>query len=1053
MFDIGSSFRDDDTTSEATTDVDDALSPRRAGSGNAFLPIFETRTDDAYVEDLRMAVRDLSQNCDVAARTEAIIDSWEQIFVYEDSTSLDDRALMNEGVEAEEPDIVHTAIHHLIENFDLCYPMKPRRTSKAPSCYFSSQSGLDRKLPNRRESPSELESNSVLLQSFSSAAQQCFGRRDFAAAENYHKAYVKLQRLSRSAQSINDYSPILYSVHSEELRLIEDCEQRLEDKIPLIAHASDYRARLLHAIDDQIYRFSKIRLKEWYSCDIRKSKMWNQAWDVVKCLYKMHPAEILFEDGHTGANKMEPTNPFSLQSHRPNSLVRANSRDRRFPRFSREPKSSSAITNVFSGILAVDQGIFDALSSTVEHGGPNKLSAEESQQTLNWMRELDIHNFCLGEERLHRLCHEVDDLTRRILKTSTTSLGAIEGDEAIASALWKFDLFAYECKILNIKRVKHDNTQHEPNVSVTSQEEPASGISGMLLRRGSAGDLLSLGRSTARARGNSVDSLDNLRRRSRTVSSTSVAETITDFAYPTSPATTVGETGSHRLHRQSSALSATPSSNTGDEYDEQAVRDFLLQTQLGLTALLVSDFAETLFSRGCETDDWCNDDLPDTSAANKVDHNVVVSEPQKDNKPFDMAQLALKASDPQLPTPNPRLSVHHRTKSTNLSLFFSSSTTNIDSYKAALAPPSIDVGSPTSSSGVLMERTSSNDSYLDNFGGSDVSVTPVTPARSMSGRAARLQQFPLRKAYKEILQRFSVHPSPYEKLRALYEFELLIVSNLSSTDPHIQASLPRFAPVMPQSPNLTMNKSNSTISPASLRQHSRKDSEDLARLRLEKLAVAAIPSEHDPVTPTALDSNSRSPPGTDTIIEEMQRVFRDSDLRPKTLFRDLQYIASFIPAHILNMTDEGKVFWDVGLAALGFKREALESMTDFAAHILKSDESNHRYPDIGNNASVDAAKIYTICAREGEVSGMRELAKLQCNKPQLVSTTIPPFSNPSEIFSKLPTGKKSNAIVCGTTYSDMAKLEAAKVWFELAAAEGDEESRTMLTNLKNGARS
>ncbi|EOO00258.1 hypothetical protein UCRPA7_4273 [Phaeoacremonium minimum UCRPA7] len=68
-------------------------------------------------------------------------------------------------------------------------------------------------------------------------------------------------------------------------------------------------------------------------------------------------------------------------------------------------------------------------------------------------------------------------------------------------------------------------------------------------------------------------------------------------------------------------------------------------------------------------------------------------------------------------------------------------------------------------------------------------------------------------------------------------------------------------------------------------------------------------------------SASPAATNTDAIVMVLQTLFRDPRIRPKTLFRDLQFIASLVPSTVLD-TERGKAFWDCGQAALVLKKEA-----------------------------------------------------------------------------------------------------------------------------------
>lgn len=1046
IFDIGGSILDDEHIGHATDNWHQKVGARGVGAGHelARSSSHDDNIEGRFLHELRLAIYDLSEHCNTEASSEAISDCWEQLFVYPESIEPENRSLIPEDVRAEPSDCVRRAICHLVDNFEFMITSMRTIPASDPACYFT----MPRHAHSSAQNDSTLRGSKTgdgptLLQYLHLAAQHCFARGEYSTSDTYYRAHNELQASSQGTMHmVKDFSIVLQGACAEQNRVIDGCERRSQTRMALTAHATDHRESLLQAIDNEIQHLNKIRLKMWYACDVRNSKMWNQAWDVIKCLYRMKPNILCSSDGQPIRIAQQDCISTPARPRRPTALSRSNSKDRRFPRFSRDNRMVNSSTNHLSGIQTHDQGLLEVLSAPVCQGGPNKLSTIESRQTLQWLREGDIHNFCKGEERLHRLCHEVDDLNCRILGTTNTSTGVLEADEAHASALWQYDLFEYECNILEVRKAS-------PDISITTrggvfQSDDNTTTFSSLLRRGSANDLLSLPKTASRTRGNSVGSLDNPRHRSRTVSSIIPVKTILDLPLPISPATTAGDFGTHRLYRQTSALSGHQSTSSSVEYDDQAVLDFLLQTQLGLTALLVSDFAEMIFSRGSETDEWINDDLVEVSIRGKLERTLRIQETETNIKHL---QSAVEAGEKELTKRAARSEMHHRTKSTNLSLFFSSSNTvGNNQFKSAPAPPSIDIAWLKESQGANMERTRSSDSYLDMVGSTSLSRAPTAPIRQSRAKDNHLRPFPLIKAYKEILQRFSVHPSPYEKLRALYEFELLVVSNLSTGK---QETIPiSVLTSMPQTPLVTSGKNKHNLVPASLRQHNRKDSEDLARIRIEKLAISSLVPE--PALRSSLGQRDfdKHSPGTDTIVEEIQKLFHVADLRPKTLFRDLQYIASFIPTHILNMTDEGKVFWDIGLAALGYKKDSLEAMLDFAGEITSkvctasSDLANHEPSILDSSTIADAAKIFTICAQEGDVRGMRELAMLQSTDSPYVDPIIPPFSEPSDVFRALNSVPRTAEAI----YAGLAKIEAAKAWFELAASYGDQVSQARTRN-------
>lgn len=203
-------------------------------------------------------------------------------------------------------------------------------------------------------------------------------------------------------------------------------------------------------------------------------------------------------------------------------------------------------------------------------------------------------------------------------------------------------------------------------------------------------------------------------------------------------------------------------------------------------------------------------------------------------------------------------------------------------------------------------------------------------------------------------------------------------------------------------------------------------------------------------------------PNTDTIVEELCRIFKKKGYHSNTLFRDLQLIATFIPTEILDKTDMGKSFWDVSLAALSLKEDYLDVVVNTAYDIFKvctgmieaarrnrndakSDSEESRFDDAdedesaimddddgnenmlpsnGNNSGTigsktskhghslsvidddfysqwslsDCAKLWAIAAREGDIDGQRELGIMYMSHPEIVPTVLPTFAKLRSVF-------------------------------------------------------
>lgn len=190
----------------------------------------------------------------------------------------------------------------------------------------------------------------------------------------------------------------------------------------------------------------------------------------------------------------------------------------------------------------------------------------------------------------------------------------------------------------------------------------------------------------------------------------------------------------------------------------------------------------------------------------------------------------------------------------------------------------------------------------------------------------------------------------------------------------------------------------------------------------------------------ALTAGTRSDPGADAIVEELQRLFR-SDLRPKTLFRDLQMIAAFAPMDNLDLSYSGKMFWDVVLAALSIKHETVESIVEVANEIFLGPGVGSSSPQspLSSFGMKECGELWTIAAKEGNAIAQRELAIMLLSHPGEVSVCVLPLTRLNELFDDMPT--------CAS--SDLDKLDPTRMaivrhWMRCAAKAGDNIAREYL---------
>jgi len=367
--------------------------------------------------------------------------------------------------------------------------------------------------------------------------------------------------------------------------------------------------------------------------------------------------------------------------------------------------------------------------------------------------------------------------------------------------------------------------------------------------------------------------------------------------------------------------------------------------------------------------------------------------------------------------------------------------------------------------GVGMERTGSNSTRSTERPSSAVTSVPdnmpmADPSVSQKiTREPESLDFPYRKAFHRLLKMFSVHPNPYSKLNALFELEHLIIAFLT--------------PSTPRRPRI---RHESLSAPGPMAEPSRINAfgqnEDAQKVPRAKNLEEAIDNCRErrahtfaiePPSPTAHRTSDRSQPATtDMIVDVLQDLFRDAEMCPKTLFRDLQFIASFVPASILDKTERGKAFWDAGLAALGLKQDVCRTIVEIADEVVlyytqtrktsstlnQSDPSKPSTPSTEHMkySMQDAGKMWAITAREGDPVAERELAIFYLTHPELVDRVTAPLSKPKETFKAqvMEMYGSSAAREGDRERSDPATMCVAYHWMELSALGGDELAKKYL---------
>lgn len=889
------------------------------------------------------------------------------------------------------------------------------------------------------------EPTPVLVAMLQAAASQARAQSDFVGSLSYFKTLQQLNALSSSSLRADGFATLLNIFSRGPRDSIRRSACAIEEYDAWLVWLKQSQERAEGLIDSMMRRLRALRDKMWYITDVATSRPYEHSRNVAAALKSMGTR------------------------HRRNSY----SRNRSIPR-------GSATAFLYRN----ESQIIDLLAATEAQGGPNKLSDDQSEKTSLFLEEYGIENFCRGEERIHRFCCEVKAI-----------IGKLVGDNIMdGPVLWSSDLYLRDKKLLETPPARRDplmsSFHNDDASSIISESErrftPASSRPGSLARdlRGMASvasfDSARYGYSRAStAISDIMDSGDYFGHASpvHTIDSASTywspfqsiasASSTTSRAHsPTTSITNFSGSmyGPHAHANHGIARPGTSVSNS-DTIQQQRLNDdktrFLTELRQTLTSLLLSDLGNLVFSTGSETDGWfaeLGQDCIDRRDAN---------ERKAKKRRSRLRVIARKESFGNLRDANNAADAAALNQSTS------------ESQSATGAQPNRE---------------------------NESSATSDTLSSKKSSKSSRenLAEFPFTGAYQRLLRMFCVHPNPYAKLNALYELEHLIVASLTSGGPRRRLAWLRSA-------ELEAEKYNQGG-------HCRPFEDAIDNLRERRSLTLQTPGLGSNRMPSGnLNSETRSvvntstASNTDAIATVLQSLFRNAEIRPATLFRDLQFIASFVPASILDKTDRGKAFWDCAIAALGLKQEVCGTMVEMADELVGVYTSTRRgqppAPESTASSSIngedearaqrpspsadqqasrtastspptppppsttyrleDAARMWTITAKEGDPTSQRELALFYLSNPELVDRTTLPLSKPREVFkpavmekyggstgARIGAGQPHRPGTAGhgpgtdggrrDVRSDGGLMCVAIHWMEAAEQGGDELARTFL---------
>ncbi|KAI9822419.1 MAG: hypothetical protein M1827_000138 [Pycnora praestabilis] len=829
------------------------------------------------------------------------------------------------------------------------------------------------------------ESPSVLLTMLEAAMNQCQARSDFIAAHSYWKTLQQLRRLSSVSLTRDGYAPLLHYFSRGLRDSLSKSASAIEEAEAWFVWLKQSQQRHDQAIEEMILGFKNLRDKMWYVTDVKNSARYEEARNVTMAL-KMMGQPLKSSQG-----KLNTT-----------------------PRSRNIARSA---TNNF--LMKSEAQIMEIMTASAEQGGPNKLADEQAEVTLKWLSQFGIENFCKGEERIHRFCLEIDKCVTKLVGD-----GMMDGP-----VLWSSELYNRDKRILDSARQKGDLfLTSAGTLSIAGEEDfemdarrPGS-RSLDFVSRPSPRDLRSMS-----ALNQSQQSFDSGRWSTARSSSTTDVMDSQDYFGAASPVFTIDSSTTFWSPFQTQALSPASTSslrprtaNTANdtvllrqaENSNIDKRRFLGDLKSTLTGLLLSDLGSIVWSRGCETDAWFSGDLGEECLQRKEE------ERRKRKKASANKRSLRRLKGMRGAQRSGPLETLGRTE------------------RGQLAAPiaTLEHAAPESQS--AEENSSSSD------------VTATSSGMSAAKKAG-LMEFPYNIAFRHLLRRFSTHPNPFTKLQALYELELLIIASLTSRAGQTYVS--RREASIPASKTSNLESIGETDGRENTSQIGRAKNLDeaIANCEERRSYTMACGGVSLPFRPSSDTRSPHGPPSTDMIVDVLQGLFHDSSTRPKTLFRDLQYIASFVPAHILDKTDRGKAFWDAGLAALGVKQEVCRTMVEIADDIVAYHTKNRGQPpakrsdqsdELARFGMEDAAKMWTITAKEGDPVAERELAIFYLTHPDLLPRTTLPLTMPRNTFKAEMMYRRNE----DPTRSDPHTMCVALHWMELSSQGGDKLARKYL---------
>ncbi|KAJ1329915.1 serine/arginine repetitive matrix protein 2 [Microdochium nivale] len=844
-------------------------------------------------------------------------------------------------------------------------PYRPRGSQDNPSSIKSPS-------PTAEEAEDELASQPVLVKMLIAASSQSRVQSDFVSAHLYWRTLQQLNALGSSSLRKNGFAALLNIFARGPRDSIRRSASATEEYDAWLIWLKQSQERHEGLLDTMMKRLRGIRDKMWYKTDVHNS----QPYEDIRC--------------HCTALKIMGV-PSKWDSYKRNRA-----------QMSRGLSANFLYQN--------ESQTLDLLAAAEEQGGPNKLRDDQADKTSRWLESFGIENFCRGEERIHRFCCEVD-----------TCISKLVAEQVMDSpVLWSSELFTRDRGVFGGPRIARERESYyidDDVVSVVSghgrRYTSSSTRAGSVARDSRSVTSFNLSQVSVDSSRHSyprhgaamsdildaheyfglaspVHSIDPNTTYWSPFQSTmpSAASAMSTTSRAHSPTTSITNLSSAFSHPFSSAGSthqanARPgtAASSNETVHQQRISDekqqFLTDLRQTLTSLLLSDLGNLVFSRGSETDSWFN----------------------------DLGQKCIDRDEAQEARSQRKSPRSDRSSRSSLKQRVIEKKKSFGDLRGA---------GESAAESTCSDRVDPGASHGSDSVKPDVHSQSSPKPRSTAAKDGTAD-FPYKKAYQRLFRMFSVHPNPQVKLNALFELKNLVeASLLTSGRKNKWARQQRLAAKDSHADHGSSPKVlEQTID--SIKERRSHASQPIAAHPWSSRFISA--SDAKSIMSVAAAPNS------DAVANLLLSLFKDSQVRPRTLFRDLQFISSFVSPSVLDKSEKGRAFWDAGLAALTLKQDVCRNMVNTAYDIIDLDQQLSRKPAASSAAAApgskedkvggqsggrlgsltprDAARMYSITAKEGDPMAQRELALLILSRHELVvDRATLPLAKPRDVFKQ-----------------------------------------------------